>query len=169
MRWSALVLLILTSFAAWAALAQPSTNTEHLPDLRPNSDWNEIAVQIPQAMQARAWSDPSAGCHLAVFRLPISSSVNQDKVLLALSKTLSGGQIHIKPTEGSFLSITSPQVSGIASLNVSHTQEQVNESSQAKTGFAELQTCYWSDREPQHCERMCESIMKTMPEEETEQ
>lgn len=122
-----------------------------LPDLKPNQDWREVKVQVPTSVTARGWSDPAAGCHLALFSLPIPDSAGKDKIASSLSSVLAKSDYQLtKVEEGQSLTrftLDGFGVTGMATLDVPQGQGRT----------ATLQACYWNNREPAHCQAMCES------------
>mgnify|MGYP001819415378 CR=1 FL=1 len=57
------------------AASSEGSNAQTLPNLNPGEGWQEQETAPVKGLQARAWSDPAAGCHLALFEVPVSDSV----------------------------------------------------------------------------------------------
>ncbi len=127
----------------------PSKSTK-LPDLRPNQDWQVIEVPENKDVGARAWSDAAAGCHLAVFSLPVPAAASSDKIIESLRATMAKSDYELTNSEGELspprLGLTGFGVTGIASLLIA------GESNRS----AQVLACYWNEREPSYCRSLCE-------------
>ena len=147
--------------------AQPEApqKTQHaLPDLRPNDDWQELSPAPPKGMQARGWSDPAAGCHLLMLRLPIPDTASAEKIIASLSATLlaksdlkllpadigSSGAPDAATGKASRRRLEGAGVEGVASLVVASAQARQDT----------LLSCYWNQREPSHCSALCDKALQ---------
>lgn len=135
---------------------KPRANSSELPDLQPNQDWQSVAVASEAGLQGRAWSDPAAGCHLAVFSLPIPDTSASDKIFESLALTLAKSDYKLSKTERDLqppqLILEGFGVRGIASLLVPE-----------GTGRnASLLACYWNGREPTYCRSICQRADEKM-------
>lgn len=124
--------------------AQPN-NASPLPDLNPGEGWREHTPEPPKGGKTRAWSDPAAGCHLAMFTLPASETVGQGPVRASFDATLAEAKMAVGQHESGFLRITGVDIDGLASLSILDKPER----------SASLLACYWNDREPARCQAQC--------------
>ncbi len=163
----ALLALALASVAAAFFATSPSVHAQKepsaetsaktpLPNLQPNKDWLAHALASEKGVHSRAWSDPAAGCHLALFGLPLPPSAASDKILESLSSTLatsdyqlSASDLPLKPTR---LDLEGFGVTGLATLFIPT----------GKIREARLLACYWSAREPSYCRSLCETADDAM-------
>ena len=138
---------------AQAVFAQKESSAAHatLPDLKPSKDWRALEITASQGMAARAWSDAAAGCHLALFAVPIPDTAGRGKIIESLSATLAKSDYQLTETEDAQertrLVLEGFGVTGFATLHV-----PAGEMRQAT-----LLACYWNDREPAHCKLMCDA------------
>jgi hypothetical protein len=122
-----------------------------LPDLQPNSDWQPINVATEKRVEARAWSDAAAGCHLALFALSIPNSSASDKIFESLNATMATSDYQLTKSEVEMnpprLDLEGFGVTGIATLTVAEGQDRE----------AHLLACYWNGREASYCRALCEA------------
>lgn len=158
----ALGLLMLGLFGTLVlAQEESSAKPTELPDLKPSKDWRALEIAVPKGMQMRAWSDAAAGCHLALFSIPIPDRAAEDKIVESLSATLAKSDYHLAKLEGdqrpTRFELEGFGVTGLASLHLPEGQGRT----------ATMLACYGNDREPQHCRAMCEAatqrLIDTMP------
>lgn len=127
-----------------------------LPTLRPNQDWLVIDLPQDKGVNALAWSDPAAGCHLALFSIPVPKTSASEKILESLSATMAKSDYELTSSEGELspprLGLEGFGVTGIVSLLIA---EQPTQS-------ANLLACYWNEREPSYCRSICETADDTM-------
>jgi len=127
-----------------------------LPNLRPNQDWQVIDLPQDKGVNALAWSDPAAGCHLALFAIPVLDSSASEKILESLSATMAKSDYVLTSSEGELtpprLGLEGFGVTGIVSLLIA----------EQPTRNASLLACYWNEREPSYCRSICEAADDTL-------
>lgn len=130
---------------------EESPGVPALPDLQPNSDWQEMPVAGNDGLEGRAWSDPAGGCHLALLSIPIPDSAADDTILESLGATLAKSDYRLTPSEANaepaHLLLEGFGVRGIATLEVPQGQGR----------RASLLACYWNGREPTYCRSLCQT------------
>ena len=129
----------------YAKSNEGSKASSDLPDLHPGDGWQERSPFPPEGGQARAWSDPAAGCHLSMFTLPTSESAGEGPLRASLEKVLAQSDFVFSQDESGFLRVTGVDLDGLASLSI------IDE----PTRSASLVACYWNEREPTRCQALC--------------
>ncbi|MCP4449449.1 MAG: hypothetical protein GY811_29560 [Myxococcales bacterium] len=140
--------MIASALVATGVGAQPTNTAPAMPklsDLNPGEGWAEHGVIAPEGGQARAWSDPADGCHLALFALPAGENVGLAPMRASLKLALGAAKLATREDEDGILRITGAAVDGLVGL---HLESKPNRS-------AQLLACYWNDREPARCEAIC--------------
>jgi hypothetical protein len=127
-----------------------------LPNLRPNRDSQVIDLPQDKGVNALAWSDPAAGCHLALFAIPVRETSASEKILESLSATRAKSDYALTSSEGELtpprLGLEGFGVTGIVSLLIA----------EQPTRSASLLACYWNEREPSYCRSICETADDTL-------
>jgi hypothetical protein len=120
-----------------------------LPELRPNQDWQVTDVPEVQGLQARAWSDAAAGCHLALFSLPVPDTSASENILESLSATMAKSDYELTSSGGEL----DPPRFGLAGFGVTGIVSLLLSGEQARK--ASVLACYWNAREPSYCRSLC--------------
>ena len=152
------VLLALASMGLAQDKAQPAPV---LADLNPGEGWRELSLRPANDLSARAWSDPAAGCHLVSFQLPIPATAQIEPLMERFANTLAKAELSIADVQGTGdgrqVSLAGESLVGIANLQLQRQSPTEGSSS------AILLACYWNDREPDHCNAICQRVLERMP------
>jgi hypothetical protein len=145
------------AFAASAALVtvvfaqSPGKDAApELPDLSPGEGWQEQQPSPVKGVQARAWSDLAAGCHLALFSLPVTDSVGTEPMRTSLVKAMAKARLTISDDASGDLRITGEGITGLAALELIESPSR----------SARLLACYWNEREPARCQSICQRVLQ---------
>ncbi len=147
--------LLASAALATAVFAQANSDSKEtkslvLPDLTPGEGWHEQEIRPAKGIQARAWSDPAAGCQLALFYLPVSDSVGPEPMRSSLQATMAKANLTVTDEPGDVLRITGAGITGLASLRLI----------ELPTRSASLLACYWNEREPARCQSICQGVLQ---------
>ena len=156
--FSVALLLALASMSLAQEKAQPAAV---LADLNPGEGWQELPLEPAKDLAGRAWSDPAAGCHLVSFQVPIPATAQIDPLIERFAKTLAKADLTMADVEGlgdsRQMSLAGESLTGIANLQLQRQAPTKGSSS------ASLLACYWNDREPDHCQAICQRSLARVP------
>jgi hypothetical protein len=124
--------------------------TSPLPDRNPGEGWIEKEIPAAKGMQARAWSDPAAGCHLATFSVAVSDSVGEIPIRASMQAAMKKAQFTVSDDTNGGLRILGEGIAGLAEVKLV----------ESPTRSGSLLACYWNEREPARCRSICQRILQ---------
>lgn len=122
-----------------------------LPDLNPGEGWQEHTAPANPGVAGRAWSDLADGCHLALFRLPITEAVGPEPLLKSLTAVLAKADLILTEGPDHFMALSGDGVTGIVDIPMTGDPAR----------SASLLACYWNEREPARCQSVCQRTMQS--------
>ena len=154
------VLLPVLAFAAWknGAKAEATSSKFDLELPGPELDlaWKEIPPRPGnKAPRARAWTEPSADCHLFLTRDSSQTAFDAAAILAGVKTELAEAGLVAEDIELSgkrgALSFQGEKYRGLALV--------------LDQGHPHLASCYWGAREPDYCQTSCTAALLSIAEE----